>query len=129
MPDNASTVRPLDTAVPGVPGITDIHVEPGNLLQVAKIINDQADELDDQLQQKLTALSIESPAADVISSTAVDAWNRLIARGDGSYASRVQSYVKNLRDLATQLRAAAKEYQAGDEEKAAAFGDRGVGHS
>ncbi|HET6503422.1 MAG TPA: hypothetical protein VFG87_21945 [Amycolatopsis sp.] len=126
MPGNTSTAGALNTAVPAVPGVADIHIDPGNVLQVAKIINDQADELDDTLQQKLVELSIDAPAADVVSSTAVDAWNRLIASGDGSYAVRVQNYVKNLRDLATQLRTAAQQYQTGEEERAAALGDRGV---
>ncbi|MFD2417839.1 type VII secretion target [Amycolatopsis pigmentata] len=120
-------MRALSTAVPGVPGIADIKVEPGNLLQVAKIINDQADELDDRLRGKLADLSIEPPADDVVSTTATEAWNRLVARGEGSYAVRVQAYVKNLRDLAAQLREAAKHYHTGDEDNAAAFGDRGAG--
>lgn len=127
MADNTSSLGVLTTAVPAVPGIADIHVEPGKLLQVAKIINDQADELDDKLRQKLIDLRIDPPAADVVSSTAVDAWNRLVATGPGSYAARVQNYVKNLRTLASQLRAAAERYRTGEEEKAAAFGDRGVG--
>jgi uncharacterized protein YukE len=126
MPDNTSTVGSLNTAVPEVPGVADIHVTPDNLLQVAKIINDQADQLDDKLHQKLIELNIDAPSTDVVSSTAADAWNRLIARGDGSYAVRVQTYVRNLRNLATQLRAAAAQYQASDEEKAAALGDRGA---
>lgn len=127
MADNTSSQGVLSTAVPGVPGITDIQVEPDDLLQVAKIINDQADELDDRLRQKLVDLRINAPATDVVSSTAVDAWNRLVASGEGSYAARVQNYVKNLRDLASQLRNAAAQYQTSEEEKAAAFGDRGVG--
>lgn len=128
MADNTS-VGVLSTAVPGVPGIADIHVEPANLAQVAKIINDQADELDDKLKQKLIHLRIDAPSADVVSATAVDAWNRLVASGDGSYAIRVQNYVKNLRDLASQLRKAAEHYEVNEQDRAAAFGDRGVGHS
>lgn len=129
MPDDVPTVSALSTAVPGVPGIADIKVEPGNLLQVARIINDQADELEDKLRGKLTDLIIDPPAGDVVSATATDAWNRLVARGEGSYAARVRAYVKNLRDLATQLREAAKHYDAGEEDKAAAFGDRGAGRN
>jgi uncharacterized protein YukE len=129
MAGNTSSVGVLNTAVPEVPGVADIQVDPGNLLQVAKIINDQADELDDKLRQKLIELRIDAPSADVVSSTAVDAWNRLVATGQGSYAARVQAYVKNLRDLAAQLRAAAGQYRTGEEEKAAAFGDRGVGQA
>lgn len=127
MPDNVTTVSALSTAVPQVPGIADIRIEPGKLLQVAKIINDQADELDDKLRGKLADLNIEPPAQDVVSATATEAWNRLVARGEGSYAVRVQAYVKNLRDLAAQLREAAKRYHTGDEDNAAAFGDRGAG--
>jgi uncharacterized protein YukE len=112
MPDDVPTVSALSTAVPGVPGIADIKVEPGNLLQVAKIINDQADELEDKLRGKLADLTIDPPADDVVSATA-----------------RVRAYVKNLRDLAAQLREAAKHYDAGEEDKAAAFGDRGAGRN
>lgn len=129
MADNTSSAGVLNTAVPGVPGIADIHVEPTNLMQVAKIINDQADELEDKLRQKLIHLRIDAPSADVVSATAVGAWNRLVASGDGSYAVRVQNYVKNLRNLASQLRKAAEHYQVNEHDRAASFGDRGVGRS
>jgi uncharacterized protein YukE len=125
MPEN--TVSALSTAVPGVPGAKDIEVEPDQVLQVAKIINEQADALDDRLRQRLVELNIDAPAQDVVSATAADAWNRVVARGEGSYAVRVQNYVQGLRDLASQLREAAKAYQAGEDEKIAAFGDRGAG--
>jgi glutamine synthetase type III len=117
------TVSALSTAVPGVPGAMDIRVEPDQVLQVAKIINDQADALADRVRQLLAELSIDAPAQDVVSTTAVDAWNRLVARGDGSYANRVQNYINDLRGLAGQLRKAAKDYQVGEDEKIAAFGD------
>lgn len=119
-----STVSALGTAVPGVPGAMDIHVEPDQVLQVAKIINDQADALADRVRQLLIELNIDAPAEDVVSATAVDAWNRLVARGDGSYALRVQNYIEQLRQLAGQLRTAAGTYQAGEDEKIAALGDR-----
>ncbi|TNC26087.1 PE domain-containing protein [Amycolatopsis alkalitolerans] len=116
-----TTVSALSTAVPGVPGAADIHVEPGQVRQVAKIISDQADALADRVRQLLVELTIDPPAQDVVSSTAVDAWNRLVARGDGSYAHRVQSYIDQLRQLAAQLRTAAGHYQAGEDEKIAAL--------
>lgn len=122
-----NTVSALSTAVPAVPGLLDIQVEPGHLLQVAKIVNDQADALDDRTRQLLVELNIDAPAGDVVSSTAADAWNRLVARGDGSYAHRVQNYINALRQLSRQLREAAQHYQSGEDEKVAAFGDRG-GH-
>ncbi|GHF56603.1 hypothetical protein FHX82_000060 [Amycolatopsis bartoniae] len=119
-----TTVSALSTAVPDVPGAMDITVEPGQVLQVAKIVNDQADALADRVRQLLAGLTIEPPAQDVVSATAVDAWNRLVAHGDGSYAARVQRYIDQLRELATHLRTAAATYDAGEDEKIAALGDR-----
>lgn len=119
-----TTVSALSTAVPAVPAAMDIAIEPGQVLQVAKIINDQADALADRVRQLLIELNIDAPADDVVSATAVDAWNRLVARGDGSYAQRVQNYIEQLRHLATQLRTAAGTYQTGEDEKIAALGDR-----
>lgn len=117
----------LSTAVPGVPGAMDIRVEPDKVLQVAKIINDQADALNDRVRQLLVELNIDPPADDLTSATAVDAWNRLVARGEGSYAQRVQNYIEQLRHLAGQLRTAAATYEKGEDEKIAAFGDRRAG--
>jgi hypothetical protein len=119
-----TTVSALSTAVPAVPAAMDIAVEPDRVLQVAKIINDQADALADRVRSLLIELNIDAPADDVVSATAVDAWNRLVARGDGSYAQRVQNYLEQLRHLATQLRTAAGTYQTGEDEKIAALGDR-----
>ena len=123
-----NTVSALSTAVPAVPGVVDIQVEPDQILQVAKVVNEQADALEDKVRQLLVALTIDAPADDVVSTTAADAWNRLVARGDTSYAKRVQDYLANLRGLATQLRQAAGHYQAGEDEKIAALGDRGGHH-
>ena len=121
-----NTVSALSTAVPAVPGVVDIQVEPGQVLHVAKIVNDQADALEDRVRRLLVELNIDAPAEDVVSSTAADAWNRLVARGDTSYAHRVQNYIDDLRGLASRLRQAAEHYQAGEDEKIAALGDRGA---
>lgn len=119
-----TTVSTLSTAVPAVPPAMDLVVEPDQVLHVAKIINDQADALADRIRQLLAELTIDAPAQDVVSTTAVDAWNRLVAGGDGSYAQRVQNYIDQLRHLATQLRTAAGTYQQGEDEKIAALGGR-----
>ncbi|GAB3586075.1 hypothetical protein GCM10027445_64420 [Amycolatopsis endophytica] len=123
----APTLGALGASVPGVPRAQDLQVDTDKLLLVARVVNEQADALDDRIRQKLADLTISAPAQDVVSTTAVDAWNRLVARGDTSYALRVQNYVSNLRDLAIQLRQAAQAYQAGEEEKVTALGDRGAG--
>ena len=122
-----NTVSVLSTAVPAVPGVMDIQVEPDQVLTVAKIVNEQADALEDKVRQLLVELAIDAPAEDVVSSTAADAWSRVVARGDTSYAYRVQNYINELRGLASRLRTAAGHYQAGEDEKIAALGDRG-GH-
>ncbi|MDQ0378426.1 hypothetical protein [Amycolatopsis thermophila] len=123
-----ATLGALGATVPAVPGAQDLRVDPDKLLLVARVVNEQADALDDRVREQLTGLDISAPAQDVISTTAVDAWNRLVARGDASYATRVQEYIRNLRDLAAQLRQAAGAYQTGEEEKVAALGNRGPGN-
>jgi hypothetical protein len=116
----------LAGSVPQVPGVRDIQVEPGKVLAVATVLEEQANALDDQLRQQLAALRIDPPAEDIVSTHAVDAWNQVIADGDSSYAHRVREYVAGLRELAHQLRTAGELYEADDEAKAAAFQDRRV---
>ncbi|NKQ55917.1 PE domain-containing protein [Amycolatopsis sp. K13G38] len=122
-----NTVGALSSAVPAVPGVADIQVEPDQVAQVAKIVNEQADALEDRVRQLLAELNIDAPAEDVVSATAAEAWNRVIATGDGSYAERVQNYIKELRGFAAQLRKAAEDYRIGEDEKIKALGDRGAG--
>ncbi len=115
----------ITTAVPMAPGIADIMVDPHKVLAVAKVVEDQASALEDKLLTRLTELRVDPPSADVISTKAADAWNAVIVDGDKSYAAQVRAYVAGLHDLVGQLRTAAKDYKAGEEEKAAVFGDRG----
>ncbi|EHR53714.1 hypothetical protein SacmaDRAFT_5598 [Saccharomonospora marina XMU15] len=114
----------LAASVPPVPGVADLRVAPDQILAVAKVIEEQAAALQRELAQRLAALRIPPPSQDVVSTHAVQAWNQVIAGGEGSYEQRVRSYVRQLRDLAEQLRAASAEYGVSEEEKAAAFGDR-----
>ncbi|MCR6486985.1 hypothetical protein M8542_29570 [Amycolatopsis sp. OK19-0408] len=115
----------LSTAVPVAPAAADVLVHPDKLLDVARIVEDQANALEDQLLTKLGELRIDAPSADVISTQAMQAWNSLIADGDRSYAGQVREYVAGLKRLVSQLRDAAKDYQVSEDEKAAVFGDRG----
>jgi len=117
----------LGASVPPVPHAQELQVDPDKVLLVAQVVDEQAAALDDHVRQKLIDLHITAPARDVVSTTAVDAWNRLVATGDTAYATRVQDYIANLRDLAAQLRRAAQAYQAGEEEKVEALGGRGAG--
>jgi hypothetical protein len=106
------------------PAAADVLVHPDKLLDVARIVEEQANSLEDQLLTKLGQLRIDAPSADVISTQSIDAWNTLIADGDRSYAGQVREYVAGLKRLVSQLREAAKDYKVSDEEKAAVFGDR-----
>ncbi|UOZ08707.1 MULTISPECIES: hypothetical protein [unclassified Amycolatopsis] len=115
----------LSTAVPVAPAAADVLVHPDKVLDVARIVEEQANALEDQLLTRLGELRIDAPSADVISTQSMAAWNSVIADGDRSYAGQVREYVAGLKRLVSQLRDAAKDYQVSEDEKAAVFGDRG----
>ncbi|TWE14180.1 hypothetical protein [Prauserella muralis] len=119
-------VSALASSVPAVPAARDIEIAPDKVLDVASIIEDQAEELQRKLAEHLGALRIQPPSEDTVSTHAVQAWNQVVAGGEGSYERRVRAYVQGLRDLAGQLREASKRYQLSEQEKAEAFGDRRV---
>ena len=121
-------VHALDGSVPTVPSAADIEVDPDQVAAVAKVIEDQANALQDNLRDRLGQLHIDTPSNDVVSTHAVEAWNKLISDGEGSYEQRVRAYVTGLRDLARQLRGAGDRYAEGEQEKADSLGDRGVYH-
>jgi hypothetical protein len=110
--------------VPTAPGVADIKVDPSKLLDVAKIVEDQANTLQDKLRLSIGQLHIDAPSTDTISTASIDSWNALISDGDQSYAKRVLAYVEGLRALVQQLRVASGTYTISEEDKAAHFGDR-----
>jgi hypothetical protein len=116
----------LASSVPAAPGVADIVVDPTKLLDVARVVEEQVSALEDKLLTRLSELRIDTPSADAVSTNATSAWNTAIAEGDQSYVAQVRAYIANLHKLVGQLREAAKTYQASDEDKAAAFGDRGA---
>lgn len=114
----------LAASVPPVPAAHDLRVAPERILEVAKVIEEQASALQRKLAQRLEALRVPAPSQDTVSTHAMRAWNEVIAGGEGSYEQRVRSYVRQLRALAEQLRSASSNYRISEDEKAAAFGDR-----
>jgi 3-oxoacyl-ACP reductase-like protein len=110
--------------VPSAPGVADIQVDPSKLLDVAKIVEDQANALQDKLRLSLGQLHIDTPSSDTISTVSVDSWNALISDDEQSYAKRVLAYVEGLRALVQQLRVASGTYSLSEEDKAAHFEDR-----
>lgn len=115
LPDVSSVVD-----VPPVPGAEGFDVAPEKLTEVADVISGAADVLAEKIRGRLGALRIEGPSADIVSTHAVRGWNTLIVDGAGSYRDQVQSYVDQLNSLAERLRAAGAEYEASDDDKAAA---------
>lgn len=104
----------------------DIQVSPDNILDVARVIEEQAGLLQEKIASHLAALRIPAPSQDIVSEHAVAGWNEVIGGGEHSYEYRVRAYVQGLRDLAEQLREAGDKYRVSEQEKAAAFGDRHV---
>ncbi|WP_242579089.1 hypothetical protein [Amycolatopsis sp. 195334CR] len=116
----------LPTAVPSVPGVKDLQVQPDQVDAVAKIIHDQAEQLEQRLAQRLGQLWIDPPSEDIVSKHAVEAWNEVVVAGEGSYEKQVRSYVEGLRTLADQLRTASQTYQVNEDATVGALEDRRV---
>jgi hypothetical protein len=125
-PDSALSTYALSASVPSVPGARDIQVEPGKLLEVAGVIEEQVNQLRDRVSAQLGSLRIAPPSEDIVSTNAVQAWNSVVVDGEESYDSRVRAYIEGLRVLVEQLRAASAAYETGEDDKAETFGDRQV---
>jgi hypothetical protein len=110
----------------GAGGVTSgqFTVNPGNVLAAGKIIDAQADELQDKYLPRLGGLYIDPPGHDRISDRMATAWNDLIVGNDDSYANRVRQYVESLRRLVTQIEEAAKTYGYTDDQIASALGKK-----
>ncbi|HWD04707.1 MAG TPA: hypothetical protein VG674_19875 [Amycolatopsis sp.] len=121
-----SPLSDLAASVPSAPGVADLIVAPDKVLDVARVVEEQANALEDKLLTRLGELRIDTPSADTVSVNAVAAWNMIVAEGDASYAGEARAYVANLRRLVAQLREAAQKYSINDQAQAAAFGDRGA---
>ena len=97
-------------------------VSKDNVLAAAKIIQTQAEALDDKLRDARRDLRIDPPGGDDVSTRIAPAWNDILVVRPDSYANRVQQYIDGLRNLAQQCAASAKTYGYTDDQVAAAFG-------
>ncbi|GAA1195459.1 PE domain-containing protein [Prauserella alba] len=121
-PFGGSDITPGGGLFPSVPSAGDIDVAPDKVADAARIIEAQADALDEKLSEQLNSLRIKAPAEDIVSRHAVEAWNDVVSSPEDSYAAHARAYVEDLRSLATQLRRAGEKYSESDEEKADALG-------
>lgn len=101
-------------------------VTPNNVLAAAKIIQTQADALNDKLTDSKRDLRIDPPGDDDVSIRIAPAWNGLLLERDDSYANRIRQYVDGLHKLAQQCVESARAYGYTDEQVAAAFGGQGA---
>ncbi|GAA1349791.1 hypothetical protein [Saccharothrix algeriensis] len=96
------------------------------VLQAAKIIQDQADDLRRSYGDALTGMRIALDGLDEVNQDIAAAWNERLLDHPDSYAERVVAYVDSLTGLASQLRAAAHQYGFTDGEIEAALGAVGA---
>jgi uncharacterized protein YukE len=115
----------LDSATANLTSGT-FTVNKDNVLAAAKIIQSQAEALDDKLRDARRELRIEPPGGDDVSVRIAPAWNDVLLQKPDSYANRIQQYVDGLRKLAQQCADSAKAYGYTDDQIAAAFGGQVV---
>jgi len=97
-------------------------VDRDSVLKAGKIITDEIAKLGDKLTEVTGALQLN--ADDEVGKAIAKAWNSRLVQGDESYAGRVRLYMKSLRDLVEQLRAAAEHYGFTDDEIVATLGPK-----
>lgn len=93
-----------------------------NVLGAAKIIEDQADFLQEKVKTIGRDLRVTPPGNDEVSLRMANAWNDLLVENDDSYRVRIVEYVAGLRRLAVQLGDTARAYGFSEDEISAAFG-------
>ncbi|MCP2166180.1 PE domain-containing protein [Goodfellowiella coeruleoviolacea] len=99
-----------------------VKVNPDNVLQAGKIINEQVESLRTTFDAASRDLIIDAPGGDIVSSEVAAAWNSRLAQADDSYAKRVQQYIDSLDKLCAQMREAAKQYGYTEEDITGSFG-------
>jgi hypothetical protein len=104
-------------------GITSgtFTVNQDNVLAAARIIDSQAEALNDLWKDATKGMRVQPPGDDDVSTRIASAWNDLLVTNDDSYKHRVQEYIIGLRKLAVQLGDTAKAYGYSEDEISAAF--------
>jgi hypothetical protein len=99
-------------------------VNKDNVLAAAKIIQPQADALEDKLFSAGRQLTVVPPGNDDVSTKIAPAWNDLLVYNENSYANRIKQYVDGLRKLASQCADSARAYGYTEDQITAAFGSQ-----
>lgn len=106
---------------PQAVGSGSFTVNRDNVLGAATIIQSQAVELRDTLQERRWDLEIPPPGDDEVSVRMAAAWNDRLLNDEDSYANRIALYAVSLDRLVQQLSDTAKAYGYSEEEIAAAY--------
>lgn len=106
----------------GSPAGGQFVVNHDNVLAAAKIIQTQADSLDELLRGAQSDLRVDQPGDDIVSTKVAEAWNERLLINDDSYVARVAEYVAGLNNLVLQLTDSAKAYGYNEQDIAAALG-------
>jgi hypothetical protein len=114
--------KQVEQATKGITSGT-FTVTKDNVLAAARIIESQADQLQDSLSSARDELRVRPPGTDDVSVRMTAAWNDLLVEDDDSYRSRINDYVVGLRRLSVQLGDTARDYGYTEDEIAAAFGN------
>lgn len=95
-----------------------------NVLAAGKIVESQADALQQLWVDRGRALIIDPPGDDDVSTRMSLAWNDRLYTADDSYYHRIRDYIVGLRKLGGQLSDTAKAYGYSEDEISAAFGKK-----
>jgi hypothetical protein len=118
----------LEKAQLATRGITSgtFTVNRDNVLAAGRIIESQADALQQIWLDRSRALYIDPPGDDDVSTRMASAWNDVLVDNEDSYRNRIKDYIVGLKKLAVQLGDTAKSYGYSEEEISAAFGTTGA---
>jgi hypothetical protein len=93
-----------------------------NVLAAAKIVEAEADALQEKVRSIRKDLRVEPPGDDDVSIRMASAWNDILVDNDDSYRNRIMEYIAGLRRLSVQLGDSARSYGYSEDEISAAFG-------
>jgi hypothetical protein len=113
-------------AVAATKGITSgtFTVNKDNVLAAGRIVESQADALQEVWKNCVVNLRIKAPGTDDVSVRMALGWNDRLVDDDDSYKNRINDYIAGLRKLAVQLGDTAKSYGYTEDQIATAFGTK-----
>jgi hypothetical protein len=110
----------------GDPTSAGFTISRDNVLEIGRAFVDEADRLQGRLQQHRAAMFTQPALGDPASADFAGALNTRLVTAPNSYVNRAQAYIDELRRVADQCAAAAKDYGFTEERIAAAMSGTGA---